>query len=283
VWLVGANGKYLEAHNLLSEADAVARRLGDVEAQSRIMAHRAHVLNTLGDLHLAVALSERSRESARKLDDQQLFLLATFFLGQAHFNLGNFSAAEQAFAENERTFLGQTLPVPVGGLGSVSVLTYVTRGAARAFQGNFQAASEDVKQAKASAIVSKRPYDLSFAWFGEGFVRLQHRNADAAIVAFGESMVLAETRTIEQSSPLSGPFVSTSGQGGPTQSENSAVQRVQTGMGHALLIKSELPRAMDWLGRAHEICRKHHRYMMQIWAATGLALAHFEAEQDELN
>lgn len=281
--LAGANGKYLEANDVLTEAEEIAHRLGDVEAQSRIMAHRAHVLNTLGDLNLAVALSERARESARKLANSQLLVLATFFLGQAHFNLGNFAAAEEAFAENERLFLTETLPPPIGGLGTVSVLTYVTRAASRAFQGNFPEAIRDVKQAKAFAIDSKRPYDLSFAWFGDGFVYLQQRNADAAISAFRESLVLAEARAMrEQPFPASAGETPSSGEGGTAQAENSAVQRVQTGMGHGLLIKAEVDNAIDYLSRAHEICCKHHRYMVQIWAATGLALAHYEKEQDEL-
>jgi class 3 adenylate cyclase/tetratricopeptide (TPR) repeat protein/anti-anti-sigma regulatory factor len=280
--LAGANGKYLEANELLTEAEEIAHRQGDVDAQTRIMAHRAHVLNTLGDLDLAVELCELSRESARKLGNNQLLALATFFLGQAHFNLANFSAAEAAFGENERLILTESLPVPIGGLGTVSVLTYVTRAAVRAFQGHFGTAFRDVTQAKNYAMASNRPYDLSFAWFGEGFVRLQRSDAEAALAALHESMALAGARTVEQQSAGAASDLPAPPEVVAAQAENSAVQRVQTGMGHALLMKGDTGDAIARLMRAHEICCKHHRYMIQIWAATGLAFAHYVEGTDEL-
>src|SRR5262249_5616500 len=77
--MVGANHNYLEANRILDEAEQLAHKLGDVEAQSKIMAHRAHVLNTLGDYEAAVALAERSRDFAQKHRDTDLLLLANYF------------------------------------------------------------------------------------------------------------------------------------------------------------------------------------------------------------
>jgi tetratricopeptide (TPR) repeat protein len=274
--LVGATGKYLEVSAILDEADAVARQLGDPAVQSRVMAHRAHVLNTLGDLGMAVALAERSRETAQALDNRPLFLLSTFFLGQAQFNMGNIAAAEDAFAQNIKLFPHISPPFPTGGLGALTVLTHGTCALTRAFKGDFRVAAQDALDAKRYAQDSGRPYDLSFAAFAEGFVDLHRRQADSAADAFYESIALAERREPGDRDPTPRPqpepLIAEAGKG---------AVRAQVGLGHALLLASDLEGAAHWLSQAYAIAGQHNRYMVQTWAGTGLALLYFLKQEDE--
>ncbi len=134
-----------------------------------------------------------------------------------------------------------------------------------------------MKQAKEFATETNRPYDLSFAWFGDGFVKLQQRDGEAAANAFRESMALAEAReAADENSPPR------SREGWLQERARVAVPRAQAGLGHALLVDGHLEAATRWLSQAREISREHNRYMVHIWAASGLAFAHFGAGQDEL-
>jgi tetratricopeptide (TPR) repeat protein len=270
--LVGATGKYLEVSAILDDADRVARQLGDPAVQSRVMAHCAHVLNTLGDLGMAVALAERSRETAQTLDNRPLFLLSTFFLGQAQFNMGNIAAAEEAFAQNIKLFPHISPPIPTGGLGAITVLTHGTRALTRAFKGDFRVAAQDARDAKRYAQDSGRPYDLSFAAFAAGFVDLQRRQPDAAVDSFYQSIALAEPRE-PGDHVLHEPLSAEAGKG---------AVRAQVGLGHALLLASDLEGAAHWLSQAYALAGQHNRYMVQIWAGTGLALLYFLKQEDGL-
>jgi tetratricopeptide (TPR) repeat protein len=246
------------------------------------MVKRVYVFAILGDLDAAVSLAKRSRDLGEALGHTRMLALATYYLGQANFNLGNFSDAEAALSDNV-TFLAQaSMAGPTGTLGTLPVLVHVTRAMVRAFAGDFQGGAQDVEVAMDHARASMRPYDLSFAAFGEGFVRIQQRKVDSSIDAFHRSLSLGQSR--EMSDPrLLPPLLRAAAIEELRQFEASrtALPHCKIGLGHALLLKGDVEGGMEWLLQAHEIVRRANRYMMQIWVATCLAQGHFMMGQME--
>jgi class 3 adenylate cyclase len=281
--LVGANSKNVEARRLLDQAEELAAKLGDQELQLRIMVMRVYVLSILGDLGAAVLVAERSREVAKSLGKFGTFVLATFHLGQAHFNMGNFAAAEKALSDNLELLAEARFESPPGTLGTLPVLTYVTRAMVRAFTGEFAGATLDSERALEHARRSERPYDLSFASFGRGFVHLQQRSSDAAAQAFHDSLSLGESREMTDPSSLP-PLLRAAGADELRRFESTraALPHSQVGLGQALLLKGDVDGATHWLSQGYENARRANRYMIQIWAATCLAHIHVGTGQVEL-
>jgi tetratricopeptide (TPR) repeat protein len=274
--LVGRNSKHQEARRLLDLAEGLAASLGDPELQLRIMVMRIYVLNILGDLDAAVVLAKRSQQLGQALGHVRMFALATYYLGQANFNLGNLAAAEEALSNNLELLSKTAFVGPTGTLGTLPVLTHVTRAMVRAFAGEFANASRDAELARDYARQSGRPYDLSFASFGDGFVRVQQRQGDAAAQAFRESLSLGESREMVDPGSLP-PLLRAAGADELRQFEASraSLPHCQIGLGHALLLNGDLGEAGVWLSQAYEIVRKANRHMMHVWASACLAHLHF--------
>jgi class 3 adenylate cyclase len=254
--LVAANSKHVQASQLLDVAEELAARLGDPDVQLRIMVMRVYVLNILGQLDRAISLAERSREMAQRLGHVQTFGLATFHLGQAHFNAGSFIAAEKTLSDNVTFLAGVQVDAPTGALGALPVLTHATRAMVRAFVGEFASAAQDAELAKQHAGRTQRPYDLSLAAFGEGFVHLQRRTCEAAQRAFRESLSLGESREMTDPRSLP-PLIRGAGADELRRFESSRAElpHSQVGLGHASLLKGDFHGARYWLSQGYENAR----------------------------
>jgi class 3 adenylate cyclase/tetratricopeptide (TPR) repeat protein len=272
--LVARNSKYKDAKRILDLADELARQLGDSELQLRIMVLRVLVLQVLGEVAGAVELAERACEAGRKFNDTRSLAVASYFLGQAHFNLGNFEAAEAALSENVQLLGDGPITGPTGTLGTLPVLTFGVRALVRAFVGEFPGGSNDAGDATKHANESRRPYDLSFAAFAEGFLALQRRNGDAAVRAFRRSLAVGESPEMTDPTTLP-PLLRAGGADEIRQFENSRVvlPHYQAGLAHALLLSGDVAGATRWLSQAYENADRTNRYMVQVWAATGLGQA----------
>ena len=247
--LIGATAKYAETKRLLDQAEEIARKLGDPDCHARVLASRIHVLSILGDLKAAVSAGNRARTLARKAGDRSLLALSNFFLGQTRFNRGEFSKAETAFLENAAILRGPPIALRLGAMATLTVSNPANLAAVQAFQSRFEAAERSAHQALQAANATARPYDMTLADLYHGVVLLQGRSAEAATEAFTRALELARLRELEQLLPP-----------------------VLVGLGQAQLLSGDLDRGLDRLKEAHELSVAQNRYMLQIWAASSLAL-----------
>ncbi len=93
-------GDHGRSRALFSEAEALARRLGDRARLAQVLAHMAIVRRLQGDLEDAVAAGLRAIELAAVLGDRGLQVAASHRLGQAYCGLGEFGRAAELLRWN---------------------------------------------------------------------------------------------------------------------------------------------------------------------------------------
>jgi predicted ATPase/class 3 adenylate cyclase len=93
-------GDHWRSHALFSEAEALARRLGDRARLTQVLANMAIVRRLQGDLEGAVTAGRRALELAAALGDRALQVAASHRLGQAYFGLGEFGRAAELLRRN---------------------------------------------------------------------------------------------------------------------------------------------------------------------------------------
>jgi class 3 adenylate cyclase/tetratricopeptide (TPR) repeat protein len=85
---------------LLGEAEALAKSLDDRARLGRVLARMAHVRRLTGDDDGAMAAGQQALALAAELGDSVLQEQASYFLGQAYFDIGDFGRAAELFRRN---------------------------------------------------------------------------------------------------------------------------------------------------------------------------------------
>src|SRR5262249_37464007 len=93
-------GEHARLLEHLRTAEALANSLGDERRLARVNVYIARELLAQGEHEQAVTACERAIEMARTLYDYGLEVLATLFLGQAYYCLGNYTKAVEALGRN---------------------------------------------------------------------------------------------------------------------------------------------------------------------------------------
>jgi predicted ATPase len=93
-------GDYERSRALLSEAEALARRLDDRARLAQVLANLAIVWRLQGDLEGAVKAGRCGLELATALGDRALQVAAAHRLGQAYYGLGEFGRAVELLRRN---------------------------------------------------------------------------------------------------------------------------------------------------------------------------------------
>ena len=258
--LIRICGSYADLGPVLDEAQTLAEKLDDRTRLTELLATRVHMFNILGRLDEAIALGERTRIAARAQDDTYLLLSASFFAGQSYFNAGRLAEAEQVLSEMLDTV--DTLAA-AGETGMALIvhrnLGHGTRAMARAMRGAHAAALDDIEAARAYANSSPRPYDRIFMAAAEGYVAAERREPDVAADAFHVAIERGEASGISQLRPP-----------------------VLAGLGHIMLSRGQTAAASETLSAAHRLAGAEQRWMFQIFAATGMALAGLALHEPDL-
>ncbi len=266
-------GDYAGLGGVLDDAEKIAARLRDDARLLRVHATRVHLLNMLGRHDDAIALGENARASARRSGDANLMVTSTFYTGQSYFNAGKLEVAERTLSENLDEVAASssaghepgTAPTATEtkfndhNLRTIVPQTYGTRAMTRAFLGAFSRAHDDVAHTIRLAEATGRAYDRVFALAVCGIVELHHRHASAAEAAFRAAMALADSAQVAQLTP---PLLA--------------------GLGHTLLLGTDLPAATEVLTAAHRLSRDSRRATSHVSAATGLALSSLRLGEPDL-
>jgi len=95
--VLGERERFLEH---LRAAEALANALGDDRRLARVSVYIARELSLQGEYEQAVTACERAIAMARTLDDYGLEVIATNFMGNSYYCLGNYSKAVEAQGRN---------------------------------------------------------------------------------------------------------------------------------------------------------------------------------------
>jgi tetratricopeptide (TPR) repeat protein len=251
--LVGATGKYLEAERLIEDAEKRVTRIGDARRHAAVITLKVHLLNVLGELDRALDLGKQAVAAARRWGDDLLAGRAMFGLGQTYFNRGDFLEASRAFLDSVEYARRAPQALRLT-LGTQSVTAQASRAIALSYREDFAEAAKAAEAAHRLAQATRRPYELAFTELGHGLLDLQRCRPEPALAKFRAGIRLAEERDLEHLFPP-----------------------LMAALGHGLLLQGSIEDAAHWLTRAYEASRRDNRYMMQVWAATGLAAAHLRS------
>jgi class 3 adenylate cyclase/tetratricopeptide (TPR) repeat protein len=247
--LLALDLRHDEADHLLDRAQALAEDLEPAQRLS-IMVKRIRALNTRGHLREATAVATEARRDAGAIGHVALQLAAMHFQGQTCFYTGRFSAGDATLTEAAR-MLRDSADASDVAVGNTRVLIPATRAGMRSFVGRFSEAAQDVAQAIAIATAKNAPYDLCFARFAAGVVRLQQRHLAEAEDEFRLGLEGAERHSLRALLPW-----------------------LNAGLGHTLLLGGSTNAAIAALTEAHEVAKESGRVLSQMSAAIGLIAAY---------
>jgi tetratricopeptide (TPR) repeat protein len=117
-------GEFPRILDHLSEAEAIAKVLGDKRRMARILSWMAYsYFFTLGDHQRAIETGQRALELGRALDDASLQVVATFYLAYPHQQRGEYQQAVDGLKRVVATLQGALIPERFGMAGYPAVLS----------------------------------------------------------------------------------------------------------------------------------------------------------------
>ena len=167
----------------LRAAEELALALGDQQRLGWASAYLSQYLWWMGDPEQADLLGKRALSIATEIENIELQAVSIFFLGQGHFNVGNYRDAVHYYRQNVATLQGELAYQRLGLTGLPAVLSRVWLAWALAEQGEFPKAMEHAKDALSIAEAAEQQYSLTAACLGVGQVHLIRGDLAQAIPA----------------------------------------------------------------------------------------------------
>jgi tetratricopeptide (TPR) repeat protein len=159
---------------LLTEAEVLARALGDQPRLARIAAFMVDQCHGTGDYNEAVRFGQEALSLARTLGERAIEVVATTFLGQIHVERGEFSDAATLLERNVVTLAGERRSERFGSPFIQSALSGAWLADALAQLGRFDEAIEHVDAAVQIAEAAEHPLSLFPGVFYLGLAHLRH-------------------------------------------------------------------------------------------------------------
>ncbi len=126
----------------LHEAELLAEQLNDDRQRGRVYAFMATTHSLLGELDAAIATGNRARHIAEDLGDLELRILATSFLGQAHYYRGEYETVVKVTTANLAALPADWTYEYFGNVAPASVFDRAWLAMALAQLGRFSEAAE---------------------------------------------------------------------------------------------------------------------------------------------
>ncbi len=247
--LLALDLRHEEADALLDRAQTLAVAL-EPQMRLAIQVRQIRAFNTSGRLQKAIAVALDTSREARSAANATVQLAAAHFLGQSYFYIGRFDAGDAVLSEAATLSPQQTHASDLT-VGDPLVLIPATRAGIRAFLGRFPEAETDAASAMAAAQADNSAYDLAFAQFVTGMVRMQQRRLAEAEVTFRTALANAERHHLR-----------------------SLLPSLNVGLGYTLLLGGSTNESVAALADAHDLATHSNRVLNRMWSAMGLAAAH---------
>jgi class 3 adenylate cyclase/tetratricopeptide (TPR) repeat protein len=165
----------------MTEAERLAKTLGDRRRLGLITSLLANYFNVMLDLERAIEYGERAVAIASELHDTTVMTLANNFLGLARYSMGEFPAAIELARRNVALLQGDLARERFGLALLPAVYSRTVLAWSLAELGNFAEAAEFGREAIRIAETVDHPYTLVFACLGLGTVHLRRGEFQEAI------------------------------------------------------------------------------------------------------
>jgi tetratricopeptide (TPR) repeat protein len=152
----------------LHEAEILAEQLNDDRQRGRVCAFMATTHSLLGELDEAIATGNRARHVGECLGDLELCILATSFLGQAHYYRGEYEAVVKAATDNLAALPADWTYEYFGNVAPASVFDRAWLAMALAQLGRFSEAARFEAEAIRLAEPMQHAFTLGRAYLAAG-------------------------------------------------------------------------------------------------------------------
>ena len=157
----------------LRAAEALAGILGDQPRLAQVNTYIAGELLAQGEYEQAVTACERALSRAKPVDDYRSGVMATLFIGQAYYFLGNYSKAVDALRHNLVSLDNPIVRERFGSTGLPFAFSRRSLAVALAEQGDFSEAVERSREANHIAEAVGHPFSVTMTYRGMGHVQLR--------------------------------------------------------------------------------------------------------------
>jgi tetratricopeptide (TPR) repeat protein len=176
----------------LRAAEALANALGDQRRLARVNAYIARELLTQGEHEQAVTACERAIAMARTLDDYGLEVLATLFLGQAYYCLGDYPKLVEAQRRHLVPLDNPVVRERFGGIGLPFAFSRMSLALALAERGEFVEAIARCTEAIHIAEAAGHPYSVTVMYRGMGHLHLRRGDLHQATLALEHALEVCQ-------------------------------------------------------------------------------------------
>ena len=176
----------------LRAAEALANALGDQRRLARVNAYIARELLTQGEHEQAVTACERAIAMARTLDDYGLEVLATLFLGQAYYCLGDYPKLVEAQRRHLVPLDSPVVRERFGGIGLPFAFSRMSLALALAERGEFVEAIARCTEAIHIAEAAGHPYSVTVMYRGMGHLHLRRGDLHQATLALEHALEVCQ-------------------------------------------------------------------------------------------
>jgi len=165
-------GENREVIRVLAEAGAIADRLGDERRRARIEAFMTVAHTQLGDLHAAVASGTRARETALRLGDLDLRIVATDILLQTLVHRGEHARVIELAADNVAAVPPERINDFFGRFAPPAIYSRISLVRSLAEVGRFDEASQYADEVIELADPTRHAYSIGMAHWTAGMLAL---------------------------------------------------------------------------------------------------------------
>ncbi|MDZ4346797.1 MAG: tetratricopeptide repeat protein [Candidatus Binatia bacterium] len=194
-------GDFQQGIKYLEEAKEAAVALNDQARLGTIFNLMTAHWNLAGNSERAILSAKEALDQTRAPENIDLHIVAHYFLGVAHHNLGQYEDAVEV--------LGLALPLIgnrkfelFGTTGSVYVICRVWLVRALAQLGRFNEAAPYADDAMRAAEESDHPYSIAYAYYGAGILFLVKGDFDQAITLLERGLAVCDAAEIIVQRPL---------------------------------------------------------------------------------
>jgi tetratricopeptide (TPR) repeat protein len=190
---LNALGEMAKVHRYLSEAEALAERLGDQRRTALVAALMTQSLDMIGEHHQAVESAQRALAIAGPLKDIGIQIAANYLLSQAYWHLGEFGPATDTLAHCLTLLSGDIKQKPFGMVTHPAVASRAALAARLAELGEFASGWPHADRALQYAELLDHAYTRVFAWWNVGAFHARKGDAEAAIPMLERAVGLCRT------------------------------------------------------------------------------------------
>ena len=165
-------GEYRQTLERLREAEALAERLNDDHRRGRVGAFMTNILSRLDEPGEALVSGTRALEIAGHLGDLRLRILATTYLAQAHYYLGEYARVVELATENLAALPLDWVYEFFGGSQPPSVDDRFRLLVSLAHLGRFAEAAAHEAEAIRLAGPTRHAYTMALAYHAAGTLQL---------------------------------------------------------------------------------------------------------------